>query len=646
MRFLGALDIFNTLSDFLKEAARVISWEYLLYGGVGLTVLLILYMFIRTRHTYEIKLLKNINGLNKYFSKNPYINEDNIVEVNNKFKKVPQSFRYAWQQFMLNRDKLPSDYMNTLTCVDQPLKSSAHKNGAAVTTIFTYIIATVALFLGLAINYTFPVGDVFEGFFKIALTPTLALVLGQLFSIFLRARNAAITADIYNHFHTFESYINKACTTMPQYIDYEVLFTKKEIKDGIPVLQEYLEKRAMQEQKEKEDAELAGGNLEKFNFDDLGVENALLLERAMTESEKYFNVKRNLTDQINSKEAEMYNYQKSFDEVTKDFERKAQAVRESLKQLNEQLNATTVNIEANYIKKRYKEDQQKLQQLEKDYEIASIRFNKQQQDMQNEVASLRAEIDRRKADVERSMMAEGKSYANKIYGQINSAVVDQNQPILDEQENKIKEMEEKLANLSQQYEDTKIELNNAQTMLNTATGELQAKQAELEGVKNLKAYLTSPEFRESVVEGKKHTPSAGATSNAEVEALRRKAREAEEQLRLANERNKALEQQESTLVEKLKELEGKEKNLASKNKELEKGRAAMITKAKRDAELEELNKKILAENNALKANQKELEKNVNETIEIVKPAPTSEKKRASLSDLVNQAKEVEKKTKK
>ena len=40
---------------------------------------------------------------------------------------------------------------------------------------------------------------------------------------------------------------------MPPYIDYEILFTQKEIKDGISVLQEYLDKKAIQEQKEKEE---------------------------------------------------------------------------------------------------------------------------------------------------------------------------------------------------------------------------------------------------------------------------------------------------------------------------------------------------------------------------------------------------------
>ncbi len=643
--FLGALQIFNTIGDFMQEAARVVSWEYLLYGGVGLIVLLMLIAFIRIRYTYEVKLFKAVNRMNKYFSKTPYINEENIVEVNNKFKKVPHSFRYAWQQFMLNRDKLPSDYLNTVSCLDQPLKSSSYRNSATVCNIFTYIIATIALFVGLSINYTFPVGDLFEGFFKIMVTPAIVLILGQLFVAFIRARNTAITSDIYREFHLFESYINKACTTMPQYIDYEVLFTKKEIKDGIPALQEYLEKRALQEQKEKEEAELVGNNFEKFNFDNLGVENALLLDRAMLEAEKYFNMKHNLSEQIATKEAEMYNFQKNFDEVTKDHERKAQAVRESLKQLNEQLNNTTANIEANYIKKRYKEDQQKLQQFEKDYEIASIRFNKQQNDIQQEINSFKAEIEKRKKDVEKSMLAEGKSYANKIYGQLNKAVTEQNQPILDEQANKVQEMEQRLADTTKQLEDRQIELNNTQTMLQTATFELQTKQAEIEAVKNLKEYLTSPEFKERVIEGKKARKNSNVEddSDAEVAELRRKAEFAEEQLRLANERQKAMEEQENNLLLKLKELEKNEQKLTKQNAELEKSKNALSSKTD---ELEALNRRIAEENKTISRNQADLENSIKKTIRDMETPSKPARKRSSLSDLVDKAASIEKKTKK
>ena len=74
----------------------------------------------------------------------------------------------------------------------------------------------------------------------------------------------------------------------------------------------------------------------------------------MLEGEKYFNFKRGLTERITSKEQEKFNFQKKFDEVTKEYDRKSQAVRENMSSLTEQLNATSVKIEANYLKKNNK----------------------------------------------------------------------------------------------------------------------------------------------------------------------------------------------------------------------------------------------------------------------------------------------------
>ena len=84
-----------------------------------------------------------------------------------------------------------------------------------------------------------------------------------------------------------------------------------------------------------------------------------------------------------------------FDEVTKDFERKAQASREIINSLSEQINATTVKIEANYLKKKLNEEQARYQQYEKDYDLASTRFQKEQQDLQYEIDKFNEVIKRR-----------------------------------------------------------------------------------------------------------------------------------------------------------------------------------------------------------------------------------------------------------
>jgi len=461
-------------------------------------------------------VLAYVKKSNKYFKKNPQINEDNLIYVNNSFKKAPKNVRYAWQQYMLNRDKLPSDYINTRTCVDQPLKSSAHDNTSKVLQITTTIIAILSFVINLCcmLNNEQANGSTelyFDkansmnalGWLYVFIIPCLIYIIGSVVVIILKARHTAIVGDVYTEFQDFERYLNKACTTMPSYIDYEVLFTRKEIRDGIPALQEYLEKRALQEQKEREEAELNSLNFEDFDFSDLGIENSLLVERAMKESEKFFNVKRTLGEKISAKQTEMTNYQKNFDEVTKEFEKKAQTFRENLKQLNEQLNSTSVNIEANYIKKRYREDQQKLQQLEKDYEIATIRFNKQQSEINSEVDNLKKDIENSKQELQRAMSEEGKTYANKIYGLINTKVVEQNKPVFEEQQNKIEELQKELQQLTASVNEKQAALSDMQVEKEKLNEEINVQKFEIEAIKNLREYLTSPEFRQVVVDRKK-----------------------------------------------------------------------------------------------------------------------------------------------
>ena len=135
-------------------------------------------------------------------------------------------------------------------------------------------------------------------------------------------------------------------------------------------------------------------------------------------SEKYLNVKRNFSERIRAKEQEKTNFQKNFDEVTKDFERKAQASREIINSLSDQINQTTVKIEANYLKKKLNEEQARYQQYEKDYDLSSSRFQKEQQDIQYEIDKFNDEIKRRKTQATDNMLSEAKTYVNKIYGQV------------------------------------------------------------------------------------------------------------------------------------------------------------------------------------------------------------------------------------
>ena len=659
LNFLGEsfiTKIWSSLIGFFQDVGLLISDfggdpSYLFLVSMGLLMFVVIIALIRTAFTYEVRILRATNKMNRYFESHPQITEENIVEINNRFKKVPKNMRYAWQQYMLNRDSLPNKYLNTTVCVDQPIKASTHYNSSKILSIFTYIIALLSLLFGFAYINAREGREVLPSLYLIAVTPVLVLVVGLLFVAFLRARYTAIVGDIYHSFHKFEGYINKACSTMPSYIDYEILFTKKEIKEGIPALQEYLEKRALQEQKEREEKELQNGAFEQYNFEELGIENSLLIERALFESEKYFNVKRTLTDRITSKENEMFNYQKNFDEVTKEFERKAQAVRENLKQLNEQLNNTSVNIEANYIKKRYKEEQQKLQQLEKDYELASIRFNKQQGEMEKEVNAFNNEIQEKKNELERAMTEEGKTYANKIFGLINNKITDQNKPILEQQQQEVDELKKQLEAMDQAVGERENLINELNVKIKDMEQELLTRKSEIEGIKNLKEYLNSPEFRQRVVDKKKRRVGDEASiENIDVDELKTRALQAEEELKVANERQKQLEQQENQLIVKLRLLEESEKRLQQENIKLHdeaaKAEDTRIAQVQKDLEL--LNQKIMQENRNLANNQDAVMNKIENTMKNVVTKKTTTSKtsasKANLKNLVEKAQQLPKKT--
>lgn len=511
--FDSILEVFQNLGTFAGGLSDGL--QYILFISLGLFVVSIAICLMCISRTYESKLLKSVSGFNKYFKKNPYINEDNLVEVNSKFKQVPKTLRHSWHEYMLNRDRQPSEYINSVSCIDQPTRSSAYKNISNTVLFITIMISVLTLFANLVCNYALTVGvdqgtagiqqtmTFDDGIFPCLLMPLLYLFVGAFIVTVLKLMESSRYADLYFEFHEFERYLDKACSTMPSFVDYEVLFTPKEIREAIPVLQEYLEKRAALDQKEAEEAELNANHFENFDFDPVGVESALLLDRAMLEGEKYFNFKRGLTERIVSKEQEKFNFQKKFDEVTKEYDRKSQAVRENMTSLTDQLNATSVKIEANYLKKRLNEEQQKQQQLEKDYEYAQINFTKQQQEMEQEIAQLNAEIKDKKTQVEANMMSECRNYSNKVWGEINKTLTAQQEPIVREKEEKAAALQDEIDKMTILVADQDAEIKAKQEYISKLEQDIKTRLAEIEAINNVRDYFNTPEFRQRVSDKKK-----------------------------------------------------------------------------------------------------------------------------------------------
>ena len=622
------LNVFKTIGGFAGGGSETTSLQYVFFISLAVFILGIVVCCVLISRTYESRLLRSVSGFNRYFKKNPFINEDNLVEVNNKFKQVPKTLRYSWQEYMLNRDRQPSEYINSVSCIDQPTRSSAYKNIANTVLFLTVMISALTILFNLACVYSAPTLagvdkeiKTFEGFFEILLFPLFYTFIGVFITTVLKLLESSRYADLYYEFHEFERYLNKACSTMPSFVDYEVLFTPKEIREAIPVLQEYLEKRALQEQKEAEEAELNANHFEDFNFEPVGVESALLLDRAMLEGEKYFNFKRGITERINSKEQEMFNFQKAFDEVTKDYERKSQAVRENMASLTEQLNATSVKIEANYLKKKYNEEQQKQQQLEKDYEYSKVNFEKQQKEMDEEIAGLNAEVKEKKTQVEENMMSECRNYANKVWGQINKELQAQQEPILKEKEEKSKILQEEIDKMTLLVADQDADIKAKQEYILKLEQDIKVRLAEIEAINNVRDYFNTPEFRQRVADKKKRRKFDSDEDEEEVEEKVEKVenkKNAIAEIVSNDKRDEQLKAEENELLTKLREV-NKANSEYSKDieeiKQREKEKSEQYSNpfaafANIQNDIEKTNKELID-------NQKDLANSIDDTIKAV-----------------------------
>jgi len=561
VRYLLESTFYDFLISTLDSFGGVFDGGVVATISVVLLIALITISVLRAALSYENKLLKGVKKMNSFFATNPYVNADNLVELNTKMKAMPKTLRFCWQEYMLNRDKMPSEYINRESCLDKADKSSGYGNAIQTCKTFSMMLAAFACLLAV-VYYTGNTASEMDFLEYIIVLPMLILGIGFLVVAIMQFRYSAVTANLYTEFNDFVRYLNKACSTMPPFVDYEVLFTPKEIKEEIPVLQDYLEKKAFEEQREAEEKAQNQDIFDKFDFNELGVENAILLDRAMLECEKYFNSKRILTERLNAKEQEQYNFAKNFDEVTKDFERKAQAHRESMAQLNEQLNNTTIKIEANSIKKRYNDTQQKLQQLEKDYDLAQTRFKKQQDEFDVEIKALTDEINSKKGAIEEAMKMEGKSYANKVYGIINSMIAAQNEPFFRQVEEEKQNLQAQVNNLSQTLATQASEIETRNVQIAELEKDLRLRLAQIEAIGNVKDYFASREFRDRVRDSKKVQPMDELPEAfTGDEELKQKLIETENALREANAKHAEIEAkmqaQEASFVSKIKDYEAK-----------------------------------------------------------------------------------------
>lgn len=458
------VDIFQSIINFFETIKTNFSLEYLLYIFVGLEVLTIIVFSIVAHNVYEMRLTRAVDKINAYLYEVQYINESNLIEFNNMMKRVPKTLRYHWQQYMLNRDKAPSEYMSVVNCIDRPLKSSALSANIKVAKALSYIYAILSFIFacGFASSQT----DIGTGvYIMIFAIPAMVLLLNYIFVIALDIRKASNTSELYQTFHIFNRFIDKAVSTMPSYVDFEVLFTAKEIKRGIPVLNEYIEKRQLQEQEEMKKARENAIQHEAYNFEEAGEKGELVLERAMKETEIFVSMRNRLNTEIDQFEKEIDSLKRSFENTSKDYQKKLQASKENTERLREQQEATTNRIESNYIRKQQADEIKKQQQIEKDQTDAQLKFNQSIDNLTAEITKRKEELEEGRLNVEKSMLAEYKTFSNKIYEEIresvNERVKSEREELIGAREEVARELEKAMTQIDTLEMQNKILVNKA-----------------------------------------------------------------------------------------------------------------------------------------------------------------------------------------
>ena len=506
--FSGVLDLFRQLGNFFVEkvGASYQPSALLFFIALGAFVIYVIVTIIRTSYSYELRLIKAIDKLNLYFYNNPQITEENLIEFNNKMKQVPKAVRVQWQLYMLNRDKPASEYLTLESCVERPMKTTTYKHSVkTINTIFNIFI--VLLFIISFAGLVFLTGDNQLGtvMYYSFVMPFLIFVLKSVFMIFLNIRFDATISDLFNNFHVFQRGLDKATSTLPAYIDYEVLFTKKEIKASIPILQDYIEKRERMEKEELERAKQAQVEHERYDFSSVGFDASILLDRIAKECEIYINNKKRLSFEVGQVEEEIRILNVTFEEKNKDNLKQQQLCRENLQRLRLSAENSTSRVTANTIKKQQETELKRQEDLEAESRRMQEEYEKQLAELKAKVENLEGDQVNKKKNIEFAVISEFRTYADKIYTKLEdeakksqeeeyNKVVDEKHAIaeelksayltVDEKEHKIEELNNALKLKEQELRDKEQELLAKTEAIERITGEISEKAQELIKTRN------------------------------------------------------------------------------------------------------------------------------------------------------------------
>lgn len=451
MSLSSLLDIEGGIRSFFSSLSVSLSFNLMFIIGLSIEAAIILFFVIKSLFAYEMRATRSLDKLNKWLFVNKKLTTENIKEFTNLVKKGPKRLSYNWQQYILYREKAPSQYMTIENIVDKPLRASSYDSNIKNLGIFSYIFSAIMFLLGLA--HSGAGETVLNTYLMIVAVsvPFIMLLMYGIARMSLTARKHSNLDNLYQNLHLFQRFIDNACVDLPQFIDFTLLFSPEEIEKGIPALREFLESRARKEKEEFDRARREMVEYEKYDFEKAGVDGSNILDRAMRESESYLNNKNKTLAKISQIEASLESLKKNFDNIQKDFQRKMQISKENIDRLRQSQEETTSRIESNYLRKQQTAELAKQEKEEADFEQQKRRYLVEKNDCEEEIKALNAELDSGKLQAEKAMLAEYQTFYTRVCKRA--------------EENVDSDMREELTSLKQTSENTEEDLAQAETLI-------------------------------------------------------------------------------------------------------------------------------------------------------------------------------------
>lgn len=451
MSLSSLLDIEGGIRSFFSSLSVSLSFNLMFIIGLSIEAAIVLFFVIKSLFAYEMRATRSLDKLNKWLFVNKKLTTENIKEFTNLVKKGPKRLSYNWQQYILYREKAPSQYMTIENIVDKPLRASSYDSNVKNLGIFSYIFSAIMFLLGLA--HSGAGETVLNTYLMIVAVsvPFIMLLMYGIARMSLTARQHSNLDNLYQNLHLFQRFIDNACVDLPQFIDFTLLFSPEEIEKGIPALREFLESRARKEKEEFDRARREMVEYEKYDFEKAGVDGSNILDRAMRESESYLNNKNKTLAKISQIEASLESLKKNFDNIQKDFQRKMQISKENIDRLRQSQEETTSRIESNYLRKQQTAELAKQEKEEADFEQQKRRYLVEKNDCEEEIKALNAELDSGKLQAEKAMLAEYQTFYTRVCKRA--------------EENVDSDMREELTSLKQTSESTEEDLAQAETII-------------------------------------------------------------------------------------------------------------------------------------------------------------------------------------